>query len=267
MQEIKTLVVVVDSLNVGPESLRALIRRIFCAINALPARRGLVVLTIHHGLDRCSELEKLPAEFGERVFLASVDSKTFAHAYTNGLQKALTLGADLVVELDSGGGHLPEELPRFVAALEQNDVALGSRFMPGSVNKYPWQRRVVSLGVTWLVNLFFALGFKYTDAASGFQGFRAETLKRVFGLLDPKRWASANIGPFHLYQTEMRVLLALLPQCSIVEVPITYGAEKKGRPLGIFYLMRSLWCLCLIWKERIDIHKHLPRSALMGVEE
>ena len=60
-------------------------------------------------------------------------------AYIAGFRWGLERGYDAFVEMDADGSHAPEQLPRLLTALEDADVVLGSRWVPGG--------SVVDLGV------------------------------------------------------------------------------------------------------------------------
>ena len=71
-------------------------------------------------------------------------------AYLAGFAWALARRYDVVVEMDADGSHAPEELPRLLAALEQADVVLGSRWVEGGrVVNWPRSREVLSRGGNW----------------------------------------------------------------------------------------------------------------------
>ena len=52
-------------------------------------------------------------------------------AYVAGFRWAREHGYDVVVEMDADGSHAPEQLPDLLAALEDADLVLGSRYVPG----------------------------------------------------------------------------------------------------------------------------------------
>jgi dolichol-phosphate mannosyltransferase len=99
-------------------------------------------------------------------------------AYVAGFRWGLAAGYDVLVEMDADGSHQPEQLPLLLAALDQADLVLGSRWVPGgSVVNWPTRRRVLSLGGNTYVRL--ALGFGVRDATGGFRAFRRETLEHL----------------------------------------------------------------------------------------
>ena len=68
-------------------------------------------------------------------------------AYLAGFDLALERGAELLMEMDSDFSHDPADLPRLVAATEDADLVLGSRYVPGGgVTDWGLGRRLISRG-------------------------------------------------------------------------------------------------------------------------
>jgi dolichol-phosphate mannosyltransferase len=87
-------------------------------------------------------------------------------------------GDALIAQMDADGSHLPEQLPALVAATEDADVVLGSRWVPGgSVVNWPWFRQALSRGGNLYTRLL--LGIPVRDATGGFRVFRREALERI----------------------------------------------------------------------------------------
>ena len=103
-------------------------------------------------------------------------------AYLSGFRWALDAGYDAVVEMDADGSHRPEHLPSLLAAAEQADAVIGSRWVPGgSVVNWPLHRKALSVGGNLYVKVL--LGMPVNDATAGFRVYRADAL-RVMGLED-----------------------------------------------------------------------------------
>jgi dolichol-phosphate mannosyltransferase len=99
-------------------------------------------------------------------------------AYRAGFEWALGRGYDVVVEMDADGSHQPEELPRLLAALEDDETGLviGSRWVPGGVVvNWPRRRRLLSRGANSYARL--ATGLPVRDATAGFRAYRATALR------------------------------------------------------------------------------------------
>ena len=86
---------------------------------------------------------------------------------------------DFLVMLDADGSTDPEEIPRFVAALEQGaDFAKGSRFMPGAGSSdISRLRQAGNFWLSTIVNLLY--GTRYTDLCYGYNAFRRDCLQEI----------------------------------------------------------------------------------------
>ena len=99
-------------------------------------------------------------------------------AYLHGFEVALERGYDVIGEMDADGSHQPEQLPALLAALEESDLVLGSRWVPGgSVVNWPLSRRALSRGGNLYTRLL--LGIPIKDATGGFRLFRRTTLEAI----------------------------------------------------------------------------------------
>ena len=99
-------------------------------------------------------------------------------AYLHGFRVALERGYDVIGEMDADGSHQPEELPRLLAALEDADLVLGSRWVPGgAVVNWPWTRKALSRGGNLYTRML--LGIPVRDATGGFRLFRRATLEKI----------------------------------------------------------------------------------------
>jgi glycosyltransferase involved in cell wall biosynthesis len=140
-------------------------------------------------------------------------------AYVAGFGHALAAGYDVVVEMDADGSHTPEELPRLLSALQDADVVLGSRWMPGGeVRNWPRSRLLLSRGGNAYVRT--ALGMPLTDATGGFRAYRASFLRSL--ALDQV----SSQG--YCFQVDL-VWQAWRQRRRIVEVPITFIERERGR--------------------------------------
>jgi dolichol-phosphate mannosyltransferase len=99
-------------------------------------------------------------------------------AYLHGFRVALDRGYDVIGEMDADGSHQPEQLPRLLAALEDADLVLGSRWVPGgSVVNWPRRRQVLSRGGNLYTRLL--LGIPVRDVTGGYRLFRRATLEKI----------------------------------------------------------------------------------------
>ena len=72
-------------------------------------------------------------------------------AYLAGFAWGMERGFDVLVEMDADGSHQPEQLPHLLTALEDADLVLGSRWVPGGrVENWPLHRKLISRAGTTL---------------------------------------------------------------------------------------------------------------------
>ncbi|MDQ2588906.1 MULTISPECIES: polyprenol monophosphomannose synthase [Saccharothrix] len=139
-------------------------------------------------------------------------------AYVAGFRWALERRYAVVVEMDADGSHAPEDLPRLLDALEDADLVLGSRYVPGgSTVNWPKYRQLISRGGSVYSRL--ALGAKVKDITGGFRAFRAEVLDRL------KLHTVASQG--YCFQIDLAWRTIELGY-RVVEVPITFTEREIG---------------------------------------
>ena len=139
-------------------------------------------------------------------------------AYIAGFRHALAAGADRVLEMDSDFSHDPADLPRLLAATEEADVAIGSRYVSGGgVENWSKLRQAISRGGSTYARA--VLGLPIRDLTGGFKCFRREVLEAID--LD----AIASKG--YAFQVEM-TYRAIQLDFTVAEVPITFRERRAG---------------------------------------
>ena len=139
-------------------------------------------------------------------------------AYLAGFAWGLEHDYRVLVEMDADGSHHPEDLPRMLRILEENDMVLGSRWIPGgAVENWPSHRRLLSRGGNVYARL--ALGIEVKDATGGFRAFTADALRRI----DLTSVASQG----YCFQLDL-VWRALQHGLHVVETPITFTERVHG---------------------------------------
>ncbi len=183
--------------------------------------------------DNTRELvEETSARDPRAVCVWAPENTCVVDAYFRGYRQAHSAGYEWILEMDGGLSHLPEEIPRFRAAMAAGaEFAPGSRFMPGASYRGGLLRRAVSRGGTWLANAL--LGTRMSDMTSGYECFARQAMKQV--LLAGVRSRG------HFFQTEIRFMMRDRPW---TEVPITYSSpSKRLGARSIFEALRNLWAL------------------------
>lgn len=144
---------------------------------------------------------------------------------------ALKHGYEAIAEMDADLSHAPEYLPQLFAALEGNDVVIGSRFMRGGrcVGRGP-VRRCVSAMANAFTRAWLKLPIR--DCTSGYRVFTRAALERI----GPQRLVSA--GPAIVEEV---LFLCAANSLRIREVPVTFVDRKFGRSkLGLKTLITVL---------------------------
>ena len=199
-------------------------------------------LYVYPILDRhsCDSTETIVDEYEiktmhrvHKVFYA--ESTGIASCILKGYDEAIKNNADYIIEMDAGGSHAPEAIPRFIDMLDQGYACVwGSRFIDGGMDdNMPWYRRLLSRGGTILAN--FVLGTNLKDMTSGFEAFQADVL-RGFEL-------SKFLSKGHMYNTEIRYYCR---NCKSIENPIHYVGGSSSlkiktvfRALVILFKLKS----------------------------
>ena len=158
-------------------------------------------------------------------------------AYLAGFRRALADGAGLILEMDCDFSHDPNDVPRLVAAVEEADVALGSRYIEGgAVRNWGVLRRFVSAGGSWYARVL--LGVRIRDLTGGFKCYRREVLETID--LD----AIHSKGYAFQIETTFRALRAGF---RVVEIPITFvDREAGGSKMSRAIVAEAIWKVPLL---------------------
>jgi dolichol-phosphate mannosyltransferase len=153
-------------------------------------------------------------------------------AYLAGFRRALADGAELVLEMDCDLSHNPSDLPRLIAAVEDADLALGSRYVAGgAVRNWGALRRFVSAGGSWYARVLLSVPVR--DLTGGFKCYRRQVLETIdLDAIDSKGYA------FQI-ETTYRTLRAGF---RVVEIPITFvDREAGGSKMSKAIVAEGIW--------------------------
>jgi dolichol-phosphate mannosyltransferase len=162
--------------------------------------------------------DRLAAELEPVEVLHRTAKEGLGRAYLAGFERALASGADLVLEMDADFSHDPKDLPRLIAASEDADLVLGSRYVSGGgVTDWGFFRRMLSSGGSWYARM--VLGVAVRDLTGGFKCFRRETLEGI----DYRNTHADGYG----FQIEM-TYRAIKEGYRVREVPIVFRDRQAG---------------------------------------
>jgi len=192
-----------------PETLRSIPRQIagFDSVEVLVVDDGSSDRTLQvaqaHGTDHV-------VRFTRRKGLAA--------AFMAGLDAALRLGADVIVNTDADNQYPGHEIPRLLAPIlaGEADMVVGDRGVQG-VTHFSWtKRRLQGLG-SWVVRK--VSGTQIADATSGFRALTREAALRI------------NIVSEFTYTLES-IIQAGKKKLAIVHLPVETRETRPSRLFG-----------------------------------
>lgn len=159
-------------------------------------------------------------------------------AYVEGFQFALQKGYEIIFEMDADLSHDPREISRFLEAIQENDLVIGSRYVRGTnVVNWPVHRLLLS----WFANLYTRIvtGLPVHDATAGYKCFKRSVLEAI----DLDRIHSDG----YAFQIEMD-FKAWKKGFKLLEIPIVF----LGRDIGVSkmspgIIREAAW---VVWKLR-----------------
>jgi len=165
---------------------------------------------------------------GVRHVVRAPVNQGLARAFSAGLDYALRLGADIIVNTDADGQYRGDQVGRLIAPIlhHEADVVIGDR-QPGRLAHFSLSKRVLQVLGSWVVRQLS--GTRIPDATSGFRAFSREAALRM------------NVVSDFTYTLET-IIQAGKKQLHITHVPIDVNPET--RPSRLFpgipsYLLRS----------------------------
>ncbi|MCZ6761045.1 MAG: polyprenol monophosphomannose synthase [Gemmatimonadetes bacterium] len=161
-------------------------------------------------------------------------------AYIAGFKWGLERGYDLLFEMDADFSHDPAHLPKFLAAVVDADLVLGSRYLDGKVTVVNWPMARLFLSYSANVYAKVVTGNPLCDATGGFKCFRRKVLESID--LDS---VSSN---GYAFQIEMS-FRAQRKGFVIKEIPIVFtdrtdGESKMSRAI----IREAVW---MVWRLRL----------------
>jgi glycosyltransferase involved in cell wall biosynthesis len=200
--------------------------------------------------DGTGELAEKLAALDPRVHVLQRSAKFgLGPAYVAGFRWGRARGYDVLVEMDADGSHHPEQLPDLLVALEDADLALGSRYVPGGrVEDWPRHRLLLSrAGNVWTR---WSLRLPLADATGGFRAVRGELVDRLpFDDVASQGYCFQVDWAWRAWRDGARV----------VEVPITFTERTYGRSKMSGSIVGEALVRVTVWGIRDRLATRLPR--------
>jgi dolichol-phosphate mannosyltransferase len=139
-------------------------------------------------------------------------------AYVRGFRYAIEHGYDFVFEMDADFSHNPNDIPVFLAKIQDADLVLGSRYIDGvRVLDWPMNRLLLSYSANVYTRIM--TGLPIHDATGGFKCFRIAALKAInLDKIRSNGYAFQIEMSFKVWKKGFRIL----------EVPIIFADRKVG---------------------------------------
>jgi dolichol-phosphate mannosyltransferase len=150
--------------------------------------------------------------------LHRVGKRGFGLSYIDGMYVALRTDATHICQMDADLSHNPADVPRLLAATEQADFSVGSRYVPGGrIENWALRRRMLSALANRYIRTITGLAIR--DCTSGFRCWRREALEKLplasitsdgYAFIVEMAWQASKLG------------------LSCREVPITFTERRQG---------------------------------------
>lgn len=169
-------------------------------------------------------------------------------AYIAGFEHALAAGAELVVEMDADFSHHPRHLPALIAAADDADLVLGSRYVAGgSVRNWSPMRKLISRGGSMYARAMLRVSVR--DLTGGFKCIHRAVLEAID--LDSLR------ADGYVFQIEV-TYRAIASGFTVREIPIEFVDRAVGS--SKMSSMIALEAMLLVPRLRRGRTRQLTRS-------
>ena len=187
-----------------------------------------------------AEWAEAPQYEGRLFLLRRAGKLGLGTAYIAGFRWALARSYRRILEMDADFSHNPRYLPDLLAATEEADLVLGSRYVPGGgVKNWGFWRRFLSRGGSLYARVL--LGLPYQDLTGGFKCFRREVLETL------------DLGAIRSNGYSFQIELTYRAHCKgfkIKEVPIVFEDREVGKSKMSKHIF--LEAVLMVWKLRME---------------
>ena len=156
---------------------------------------------------------------GQLSLIVREKKEGLGKAYIAGFKHALTKSYEYIIEMDADLSHDPKYLVSFLQNIKENDLVIGSRYVPGGgVVNWSFFRKLISAGGSFYSRTL--LGIDIRDVTGGFKCFRREVLESID--LDNL------ITTGYAFQIEMNYRASIMGY-RVKEVPIIFEDRVAGK--------------------------------------
>jgi len=201
---------------------------------SIPGIDEIVVVVIDDGSRDATA--HVAARAGVTEIVRFPNHQGLARAFAAGLERALQLGADVIVNTDADNQYSAADIPALIAPILRGDadIVVGDR-EPGTLKHFSVPKRLLQRAGSWVVRQLS--GTLVPDATSGFRAFSRSAALKI------------NVLSDFTYTLET-IIQAGKKQLAVTHVPVR--ANPTERPSRLFsgpshYIRRSVSTLVRIY--------------------
>lgn len=205
---------------------------------ALPVKVDLLVVDDNSPDGTGKMADELAARHPEIHALHRAEKNGLGRAYLAGFKWALERGYEFIFEMDGDFSHNPDDIPALLAAAQNADLVIGSRYIGGiRIINWPLSRLMLSKGAATYVQII--TGLPVHDPTGGFKCFR----RRALAAIDLEAVRSNG------YSFQIELSHKLWRQgFKVVEVPIIFTEREKGHSkMSGHIVSEALWMVWRLW--------------------
>jgi len=186
------------------------------------------------------------------------DIRIIQHGKNRGYGASILTGfenavGDIIVTMDSDGQHNPEEIPKLIIPIINNqaDFIVGSRYLGSSNYKVPLHTRVGENIIS--ICLWFIYRQKIRNNQSGFRAFNSKYVKIFNNIKDTKFGLCTQM----IYKAAEHGL-------RVSEIPIKMNVRQYGSSrVDLFKIVISIsYCILIYSVKRFKLNRFIPNRVL-----
>lgn len=167
---------------------------------------------------------RVAADAGADIVVSHETNRRLGVAFKTGVESALQQGADFMVNIDADGQFDPNDIPKLLEPILDNevDMVIANRFGTHEAKNIPWVKNVLNRVAAKIIGFFLAC--KINDLTCGFRAHNRETLLRL------------NLSGVFTY-TQETIIDAIGKNLKLKWVPVkvVYFDDRQSR------MTKSIW--------------------------
>jgi dolichol-phosphate mannosyltransferase len=186
-------------------------------------------------------VEDLRKNIPQLFILHRQNKEGLGRAYIAGFKWALAQGYQYMFEMDADFSHQPKYLKDFLAAIKDNDLVIGSRYIKGGGTE-GWSKIREFISRFGCLYAKIILGLPINDLTGGFKCYRREVLENI----DLDQVQSNG----YMFQIEM-TYKAIKNKYKVKEIPIVFLERQQGKTK---FNKKIIWeAVVNCWKLRLGL--------------